>query len=407
VFSYKRSLLAFLVAVPLVFAGLIQAQAQPDADDQEAASGGPVVDTASKSEQAATEEYWTPKRMANATPMEAHTVVDEESLGAQVSTAPPGPAGVSGGALPAKQGGAEAVTAASDDEQPVFGEAQHGTKPTNPLDGPYGPFQRFTLIGKFINYPASTIGKLFFTLNSQNFVCSASVIGTREIVTAGHCVSDGAGTFASVITFCPSFNQGGVNPQRGCWSRTGTVTSGSWHFSGDPDFDYAKVQLATMGTVHNNSVGNITGSMSFGWNWGNSHAEMSFGYPQGAPFDGTVITQVPSAIWYEHDFTAGSQVSKVMGNDMTGGSSGGPWVLNWSHVNAERPDTDGSDATDPKPLGVPFVVGVNSHKRCVTSCQVPPTTTNGLFWQEMTSPPSIASGASAEDWFDILTFVFS
>ena len=404
----RKALAAFAVAAPLLCVGLLQAHAQSGGDKQAAAGGGPVgiVPTAAEARQAVAqaEEYWTPQRMANAKPMDATQVVDEESLAAPSgSSAPPGPAGVGTGALPAKQGGAQAVESDRGEEL-QFGEPQHGTKPTDPLNGPYGPFQRHTLIGKFTAYPASTIGKLFFTLNGGNFVCSASVIGTdvNEIVTAGHCINDGTQTFATSATFCPSYNAGGVNPQRGCWAWTGGAwTTGPWHNNGDPDYDYAKLQLASTGSVHATNIANITGSLSWGWNWGNSHAEMSFGYPQASPFNGTLLTQVNSAIWYTHDFTAGAQVSKVMGNDMTGGSSGGPWILNWSHPSAERPDSDGSNATDPRPISVPFVVGVNSHKRCIVSCQSPPTATNGVFWQEMTSPPS-EDTADGNDWRTII-----
>lgn len=407
----KKALAAFAVLVPLLCFGLLQANAQSGGDESAAAEAGPVVldPTAAESRQIAAqaEEYWTPERMANAKPMEATQVVDEESLAAPSdSSAPPGAAGVGTGALPAKKGGAQAVETDSGDEL-QFGAPQHVTKPTNPLSGPYGPFQRHTMLGKFTSYPQSTIGKLFFTLNGGNFVCSASVIGSdvNEIVTAGHCMSDGTSTFLTSATFCPSWRGNGTaNPLRGCWAWNGSgVTSGQWHNSGDPDWDYAKLGLASTGTVHATNIANITGSLGWGWNWGNSHAEMAFGYPQASPFNGNLPTEVVSSIAYTHDFTAGTQVSKAMGNDMTGGSSGGPWILNWSHVNAERPDSDGSNATDPRPTTVPFVVGVNSHKRCVVSCQSPPTATNGVFWQEMLSPPSEDNG-SANDWRSIIEF---
>jgi hypothetical protein len=42
---------------------------------------------------------------------------------------------------------------------------------------------------------------------------------------------------------------------------------------------------------------------------------------------------------------------------------------------------------------------VNSHKRCSVNCNNPPTTTTGVFWQEMTSPPfrNTAAGDESED----------
>jgi hypothetical protein len=55
-----------------------------------------------------------------------------------------------------------------------------------------------------------------------------------------------------------------------------------------------------------------------------------------------------------------------MGNDMSGGSSGGPWVLGWDHPRSDVafPDSDGSNRTDPYPGGATRarIVGNNSHK---------------------------------------------
>jgi hypothetical protein len=63
-------------------------------------------------------------------------------------------------------------------------EPQHGTEPTNPLNGPYGPFQRWSEHDPITAYPKSTVGKLFFSLPAGNFVCSASVINRNTLITA-------------------------------------------------------------------------------------------------------------------------------------------------------------------------------------------------------------------------------
>ena len=123
---------------------------------------------------------------------------------------------------------------------------------------------------------------------------------------------------------------------------------------------------------------------------------MIFGYPQGAPFGGQIIIQTSAPDWYNWDPVAGGQVSKIVGNDMTGGSSGGGWFLGWRAPGAEIADTDGSWNTDPTTAG-PYVNGVNSHKRCLQNCNTPPTATAGLFWQEMSSPP-FRGGSATDDW---------
>ncbi len=118
------------------------------------------------------------------------------------------------------------------------------------------------------------------------------------------------------------------NPARGCWAWASATTSGAWHFSGDPDYDYACVVTQVTGTVIADKIGNVTGWAGRAWNWVASR-RLTFGYPQAAPFNGTVIQQTASVDWYNMDFTAGGQVSKIIGSDLTGGSSGGGWFLSW------------------------------------------------------------------------------
>lgn len=398
-----KALLSAAVAGTLVLAGITQAQGvegdpSPNSGEEatQAQEGTPDGATLSSSQAAAIEEYWTPERMAGANPRTATEVVDDADAGSQEASEAPGPPGGAPGWAPGS--GAQPDTSANSELGSGDGALpQHGTKPTNPKDGPYGPFQRWTWFGRYLSYPTSTIGKLFFTIPSGpeagNYVCSASVIHRSTVMTAGHCNSDGDGVFATNRLFCPSYNAGGVNPERGCWSAVNSKTSSGWHSSGDPDYDYACLIMALQGDTINDKIGNVTGWLGRAWNFSATQMEMQFGYPAGSPFPGFHIIAVASPEWYEHDFRSGDQVSKLTGNDMTGGSSGGPWILGLNHRNAEHPDTDGSNATDP---GSQWINGVNSHKRCRTNCSSPPTTGAGVFWQEMSSPPFRNTSASDE-----------
>lgn len=383
----RKALAAMAVAVPLVFVGLLQAQAQQGSDSEVASGPPPVIENPDLTNAQANrlaaraEEYWTPAKMRNAEPMEATAVVDEEDLGDEPQTEATGEPGYAPGFLPGEAPKSGASASQSTGE--ILPAPQHGTAPSNPQSGPYGPFQRYSYFARFLNYPISTIGKLFFSLDGGNFVCSASVIGLNAVITAGHCNSNGSGGFATNRSFCPSFNASGVNPATGCWGVVNSIVAVPWHNGGDPDYDYAVLRAANTGSVHNTSVGNVTGGLGHSWNFSPSQAEAIFGYPAGSPFTGNRIIQANSTEWYNVDFTSGTQVSKAVGNDMTPGSSGGPWILGLNRAN-EVPDTDGSNATDP---GSNWVNGVNSHKRCLVNCSSPPTATQGVFWQEMTSPP--------------------
>lgn len=360
---------------------------------------------------AAAAAYWTPERMrsAKAMPLPSRVVRASELAATsgvdEVLAAGAEPGYATGCKPPADncQSSEHAISPDSSLHAAALGLAlpQHGAKPVNPLNGPYGPFQRWSEHDSITVFPKSTIGKLFFTLPGVgNFVCSASVINRNTVVTAGHCNSNGAGTLATNRLFCPSWKDG-QNPARGCWSVLNSKTSAGWHSAGDPDRDYACLITNTQGTVVANSIGNVTGWLGRAWNFSASQAERTFGYPQAAPFNGNRLITTASTEWYTHDFTAGGQVSKVIGSDLTGGSSGGPWILGWA--GAEFADSDGSAATDP---GSNWVNGVNSHKRCVGNCNSPPTLVAGVFWQEMTSPPFMNT-AAADESEDILQVCFN
>ena len=168
--------------------------------------------------------------------------------------------------------------------------------------------------------------------------------------------------------------------------------------------------MTNAGNEGQGPLGDITGWLGRAFGWANRQAEFAWGYPAGAPFNGNLIQTVTSTDWYQVNMSPGDgpgtdHLSKYIGSDMTGGSSGGPWWLSHRHPNIaiEVPDTDGQGATDPGqslPTG-PFINGVNSHKRCLTNCNVPPAAGAGLFWQEMGSPQFLntAGGGEAEDVF--------
>ncbi len=353
--------------------------------------------------------YWTPDRLKDAKPLEVPTrAYDDYTLSNSLkapgpiidpNTGEPAAPGYAPGWAPGQgqQPGPEEVKILKPSD-PLYALAtgvvspQHGSAPSNPLSGPYGPFQRWTEFESITAYPKSTHGKLFFSFGSSNYVCSATVINRSTLITAGHCNHDGNSTWATNRLFCPSYRNG-VNSSLGCWSVISSKTSAGWVNNGDPDYDYACLITSTSGTVINNSIGNVTGWLGRAWNWSASQAERTFGYPAASPFNGNRLITTASTEWYSYDFTSGGQVSKLIGSDLTGGSSGGSWILGWNNNSLEFADSDGNSATDP---GSNWVNGVNSHKRCRTTCQSPPTSTNGVYWQEMSSPPFRNTSSSDE-----------
>jgi V8-like Glu-specific endopeptidase len=409
--AYKHSLIrsaSMRYPKAIIVGGLWSIMAITNAQSQNGVVSDEMdVKAQSTAEAQATASYWTPEQMANAKPMPIPTVtIDSLSLAFPAVSGESDELAAPGYARGCRPNASNCDTAlrplssqkalSSESAAPGDWIAMHGAKPTDPRTGPYGPFQRWREAAPITAYPKSTVGKLFFSLNGGNFVCSASVIGRSTVITAGHCNSDGTSTFATNRLFCPSFD-GVASLTRGCWAVTTSFVSGRWHTLGDPDYDYSCLVINTTGTVLANKIGNVTGWLGRAVNFASSQAERTFGYPAAAPFTGGTLQTTASTDWYTHDFVAGGQISKIIGSDLTGGSSGGPWILGWTGGLAETADTDASGTTDPANN---WVNGVNSHKRCLVNCNTPPTTTNGVFWQEMTSPPfrsTVADNGESED----------
>jgi hypothetical protein len=240
---------------------------------------------------------------------------------------------------------------------------------------------------------------MFFTQNGSGFVCSATVVNRNTVLTAGHCVSDGAGNFSTNMLFCPSYNENGVNPVSGCWAGGAITTTTDWHTASDFDRDYACVVTNPTGTVVANNIGNATGWAGITTNWPRNQQIFATGYPAASPFPGTNIVFAAAVEWYSQGSGGDAAVSKYIGSDMTGGSSGGSWWLGIRHPVSEFPDVDGSSETDPFQgnASSPFANGLNSHKRCMGSCFTPPTAGGGIFWAEMGSPDFTSSGADNRD----------
>lgn len=378
-----------------------------------------------KVSRAAIARYWTPERMRNAIPSsfpkaslalirgKDTPTAKEETVDAVPSFAP-GWAPDSGNPQPASEALLELVPqsamhsglsrAFTAKTTPLF------TAPTTPTDYKnYAPFNRWTWDGDYRTFPVSTIGKLFFSQNGLNYVCSASVIHKSTLATAGHCVHAGGGGAAgwsTNIIFCPGYNADGPDPVYGCWAGRSLATSSQWLNSRNVDRDYGCIVTETTGTTQADSIGNVTGWLGRAVNLPSKQSIFAWGYPAGAPFSGNRIIAVVSTEWYQLNMnTSEAQLSKYIGSDMTGGASGGPWWINMVNHDAalEIADTDGSSITDPEQGlgGAPLLNGVNSHKRCAGNC------TSGLFKEEMGSPQFRNTAADTGESEDVFTACFA
>ncbi len=370
--------------------------------------------------QAEVEAYWTPKRMENAEPMSTHriTYTAEDGVSATaglpedaVPMMMPGWHPKSGLPVPDKTSIKlipQNTQRSGYTPQPLT----FGSPPSNPTDyANYGKHQLWTWYGRYLTYPTSIHGKLFFSDGNGDFVCSGTVSNKNTVTTAGHCVSDGNGTFYTNFSFCPSYNKSGENTTTGCWGVDLAVTTSDWHQNTNVDRDYGCLVTKSDGGIPQGPIGDTTGWAGYAVNLDSDQMTFSFGYPAASPFQGWHIIVNAATEWYAIDSGGAdalpigntNQVSKYMGNTMTGGSSGGGWLLNVMHNTEEYTDVDGSDITDPgHGQSMPLLNGVNSHKRCRINCNEPPNAIAGVFWSEMGSPQFIDSATDTEDYVDIL-----
>jgi V8-like Glu-specific endopeptidase len=184
-------------------------------------------------------------------------------------------------------------------------------------------------------YPYSAAGKLYFKDGASSFVCSASLIKRGVIVTAAHCVARfGQNRFYTNFQFVPA-KYNSLAPY-GTW-----VSAGAWvmssYFNGTDTCapgasgvicrnDVAVIRLAPQSGAY---PGTRTGWLGYGWDGfgftpGNIALISQLGYPVSHD-KGLMMHRTDS-----QGFVAGTSLAgnTVWGSRQTGGSSGGPEVVN-------------------------------------------------------------------------------
>lgn len=187
-------------------------------------------------------------------------------------------------------------------------------------------------------YPYSPTGKLYFKIGASTYVCSASLVKPGVLVTAAHCVASfGASTFYSDFEFHPAKYNG--TTLTGTWNAD-SVSVKTSYFNGTESCavsgvvcpnDVATIKLA--GRKSNTDYpGHTIGWYGYGWGFysfsdtpmGLKGAHISqLGYP--VSHDSGLKMQRNDSFGYK-DTSLSNNV--VIGSRMTGGSSGGPWLVN-------------------------------------------------------------------------------
>ena len=221
-------------------------------------------------------------------------------------------------------------------------------------------------------YPYSTIGRLTFMIGADSYICSASLIRRSVIVTGAHCLMDfgSNGGWFSNWQFTPGYFRAGPSSASvqpfGVWNWAHVVVPSTWSNGTDTgsgvanNNDLAIIILDT--DKRRKFVGDTTGWLTYG---ANNYSFISspktgdlavaqvstLGYP--CDLDGCSIMQRTDGPTYLT--TVETALQYWQGSNLTGGSSGGPWI-----VNFKSQDPVFYDGASPGEQSAPAVIGVTS-----------------------------------------------
>lgn len=180
-------------------------------------------------------------------------------------------------------------------------------------------------------YPYSAAGKLYFKDGASTYVCSASLIKRGVIVTAAHCVAAfGQKRFYSNWVFVPALS--GTSAPYGIWNAASASVKTSYYDGSDA--------CAAKGVVCSNDVAVIRLQDKSGAYPGTATGWFGYAYNQWGFYNGTTLI---NQLGYPVSHDSGNKQQRtdsqgavqanlsnntVWGSQQTGGSSGGPELVN-------------------------------------------------------------------------------
>jgi V8-like Glu-specific endopeptidase len=187
----------------------------------------------------------------------------------------------------------------------------------------------------------TSVGRVYFSLNSGNYICSGAVVqeavtGRSIVLTAGHCAYDSQdGGFAKYWMFIPEFD---ANPTytcasttHGCWVASSLVLHAG--FANEAGFtttatrhDWAFAVLGTGGKAGKQLDEVIPAFPISFTDYASGTSVHAFGYPAAGKYAGSELIYCAGAAGFDRNNANQTYRLKC---DMTGGSSGGPWLTSF------------------------------------------------------------------------------
>ncbi|GAA0964030.1 peptidase [Acrocarpospora macrocephala] len=177
---------------------------------------------------------------------------------------------------------------------------------------------------------ARTTGRVFLTMDGVDFVCSAgSVRGANKdlVVTAGHCVKDGTGSWAANWMFVPGYDAG--REPYGSFPARRMFVAGPWSRSADDSYDVGMVAVATRGGKH---LADVVGAQEIGFNAPRGRHAYGFGFPADPPYNGESLMYCAGGTKPDPNEQTYDQGLRC---DLTAGASGGPWLSGFDQATGK------------------------------------------------------------------------
>ncbi|MGW0065999.1 trypsin-like serine peptidase [Streptosporangium sandarakinum] len=267
--------------------------------------------------------YWTPQRMAAAVPIGVLGKVTGLLGGRRAAAGDDRPA------VPAVKG-LPAALAAGGDRRAVSAHGRPAAA-TERLAAPAAGNRRAAPVtgARWVTggSVAQTTGRVFLTVGGVDYVCSAGSVRSANrdlVVTAGHCVKDGAGAWADNWVFVPGYDRG--RQPYGQFTARRMFVAGPWARGADDSYDVGMVALNTRNGRH---LGDVVGAQEIAFGTPRGRPAHGFGFPADAPYDGEQLVYCAGPV---HDDPHEQTADQGMRCDMTAGSSGGPWLTGFDAV---------------------------------------------------------------------------
>ncbi|MFK4099323.1 trypsin-like serine peptidase [Streptomyces sp. NPDC019531] len=169
----------------------------------------------------------------------------------------------------------------------------------------------------------NTVGRLFFVNSGGSDTwCTATAVKSANrsvVMTAGHCVRRGSSpaNTSSTMVFVPAYNKG--SKPYGVFAVRDVLTPRSWEEDSTDDVSALVVDTDKSGR----KLTDVVGGQAIAFNRAVGGTVSAFGYPATHPQRGEELLRCVGTAKKEH----GTQVIPC---DMTGGSSGGPWLADFN-----------------------------------------------------------------------------